>query len=133
VCPSISIPHSSSLTPYQFYISLPLPPLPALDLPCNPAQNINVSFPSTGKLNSLLSDTSPFTLLTPSFPSTLSIHGSADTLIPLSDSLALKSALEKLGIVNKLLVVEGGEHGLELAEARGEEWGRVVGWLERWV
>jgi dipeptidyl aminopeptidase/acylaminoacyl peptidase len=83
--------------------------------------------------NSILSDTSSITLLTPSFPPTLSIHGSADTLIPLSDSLALKGALEKLGIANELLVVEGAEHGLEPEKARGEEWGRAVGWLERWV
>jgi acetyl esterase/lipase len=120
VCPSISTHHSSSLTPYQCvstYISLPLPPLPALDFPYNPAQNINASFPSTGKFNSLLSDASAITLLTPSFPPTQSILGSADTLIPLSDSLALKSALEKLGITNELLVVDGVEHGLEPEEA----------------
>jgi len=91
----LNSPLLSSLTPYQFvstYISL-LTPLPALDLPCNPAQNINASFPSTASSTPSLTPPphSPIAFL----PATTGIHGSADTLIPLSDSPALKSALEK--------------------------------------
>ena len=72
-------------------------------------------------------------LLTASFPPTISIHGSADSIIPLSDSQALKRALDKLGIANELVVVEGADHGLMPEEARNEEWRKATGWLERWA
>lgn len=69
----------------------------------------------------------------PSLPPTISIHGSADSLIRLSDPYTLKSALDKLGIANELVIVEGADHGLMPEEARGEEWPKAVAWLERWV
>jgi dipeptidyl aminopeptidase/acylaminoacyl peptidase len=45
----------------------------------------------------------------------------------------LKTALDKFGIANELVIVEGADHGLIPEEARAEEWGKAVGWLERWV
>jgi dipeptidyl aminopeptidase/acylaminoacyl peptidase len=86
-----------------------------------------------GKISSLINNTNPLTLLTSLFPPTLSIHGAADSLIPTSDSRALKTALDKLGIANELVIVEGADHGVMPEETRGEEWGKAVAWCERWV
>jgi acetyl esterase/lipase len=87
----------------------------------------------TGKIAPLLDNTDPLRVLTASFPPTISTHGSADILLPLSDSQALKSVLDKLAIANELVAVEGADHSLMPEEARGEEWGKAVAWLERWV
>jgi hypothetical protein len=39
----------------------------------------------------------------------------------------LKTALDKFGIANELVIVEGADHGLIPEEARAEEWGKAVG------
>jgi hypothetical protein len=59
---------------------------------------LSLSLLKEGKFTSFLNNPSLLALLPPSFPPTLSIHGSADTLIPLSDSQALKAVLDEFGL-----------------------------------
>ena len=45
-------------------------------------------------------------------PPFLIFHGDADKSVPIAQSIAFKEALEKAGIPVKLVIVKGGDHGL---------------------
>lgn len=60
-------------------------------------------------------------------PPTLLIHGSADVLVPLSQSQSMFSALQANGVVAELLVIEGADHGLW---ARDEIVPATLDWFE---
>lgn len=47
------------------------------------------------------------------FPSTVLLHGTADTLVKLGESQSLAAQLEKAGVEVKLFEVEGGGHGFD--------------------
>lgn len=57
---------------------------------------------------------SPITHLTADGPPTLSIHGSIDELVPLSQSEKLHARLEELGVENALDVVKGWPHSMDV-------------------
>ena len=44
-------------------------------------------------------------------PPILSIHGDEDSIVPYSHGVRLHEALERAGVSNKLITVEGGGHG----------------------
>ena len=41
----------------------------------------------------------------------LSIHGDADSIVPYDHSVRLHEALERAGVPNELVTIEGGGHG----------------------
>jgi acetyl esterase/lipase len=54
---------------------------------------------------------SPINHITPDSPSTLTIHGTNDLVVPYNQSVALHKALEKAGVRNRLITLENRNHG----------------------
>ncbi|MFT5467820.1 MAG: acetyl esterase/lipase [Verrucomicrobiales bacterium] len=50
--------------------------------------------------------------VTPAYPPTLMIHGTADTDVPHEQSLIMEREFKKHGVKHRLISVENGEHGL---------------------
>ena len=60
----------------------------------------------------ILVEASPVTLVSPGDAPFLIFHGDEDTVVPVSQSVALDAALGGAGVASELVVVEGGNHGL---------------------
>jgi len=54
---------------------------------------------------------SPLTYVRRSLPPILSIHGTADQLVPYQHAVRLHAALEKAGVPNELVTIQDGKHG----------------------
>lgn len=54
---------------------------------------------------------SPLTYVHPGVPPVITIHGDHDDVVPYSQAVRLHGALERAGVVNKLITVRGGGHG----------------------
>jgi acetyl esterase/lipase len=54
----------------------------------------------------------PVRNVTPQYPPTLMVHGTADTDVPYQESADMDAALAKAGVPHELVTVEGGGHGL---------------------
>lgn len=50
--------------------------------------------------------------LSPNFPPTALVHGTADTIVPVAESTKRADSLRAFGVEVQLDLVEGGEHGL---------------------
>lgn len=59
---------------------------------------------------------SPTNYIDPSDPPMLIIHGDSDTLVPLSQSQELLSALQTSGVTSSLIIVKNAGHGLDLVK-----------------
>lgn len=59
---------------------------------------------------------SPTNYIDPSDPPMLIIHGDSDTLVPLSQSQELLSALQTTGVTSSLITVKNAGHGLDLVK-----------------
>lgn len=59
---------------------------------------------------------SPLELVTPEVCPVLSIHGTADTVVPLHHALALTRRLHRAGVAAQQLIVDGGGHGFTEAQ-----------------
>jgi pimeloyl-ACP methyl ester carboxylesterase len=66
----------------------------------------------------------PIRNVTPKYPPTMLIHGTADTDVPYSLSKDMDTTLGKAGVVHELITVDGAEHGL--AGAKPEEVSRAA-------
>lgn len=66
---------------------------------------------SPADLTTLSHELSPIYGVTDKFPPTLLVHGDKDPLVPLQQSQLLNAKLAQLGVVHKLIVVPGGQHG----------------------
>lgn len=56
-------------------------------------------------------------------PPVLTIHGTADPVVPWEQSVRLHEALDRVGVPNRLLTLEGAGHG----DFNAETWARVYG------
>ena len=54
----------------------------------------------------------PLANVTPTYPPTLLIHGTADTDVPYNQSLLMAAALKNSGVAHQLHTINQGEHGL---------------------
>lgn len=54
----------------------------------------------------------PYRNVTPEYPPTLLIHGTADTDVPYADSAMMAERLEEQGVPHELVTLEGAGHGL---------------------
>jgi len=99
-----------------------------------------VSFMEAPKSNAsaaaAYSAASPITHVTARSPPVLLLHGDADTLVPLSQSVAMQAALEASQVPVKLVTIPGGVHGADFGAAqRRVDWpdyfGETVTWLDR--
>jgi len=82
--------------------------------------------------SALKADASPITHVSVDDPPTLSLHGTADRLVPYAQSVALHAALSAPRVSNRLVTVEAGGHGNNwFALPDSEAWQRaLVGWLD---
>ncbi|KAJ5745669.1 hypothetical protein N7520_010851 [Penicillium odoratum] len=73
-----------------------------------------------GRIGPLISDSvkaaigteAPLDLISSSYPSTVIVHGTADTVAPVTDSHALAAALQRVEVRVRLIEVDGADHGL---------------------
>ncbi len=69
---------------------------------------------------------SPLTYIRKDLPPILTIHGDSDDVVPYSQAVRLKDALDKVGAKNELLTIKGGGHGgftqVEYVNAYEEIW-----------
>lgn len=56
---------------------------------------------------------SPITYVTPDDPPFLILHGDKDGVVPLEQAKTLDRALQQAGVSSKLVIVQGGDHGLQ--------------------
>ena len=54
---------------------------------------------------------SPLTWVRPGQPPVLTIHGDADRIVPHAHAVRLHEALDRAGVPNRLLTIEGRGHG----------------------
>jgi dipeptidyl aminopeptidase/acylaminoacyl peptidase len=54
---------------------------------------------------------SPINYVSGDLPPILSIHGDQDSIVPYSHGVRLHEELDKFGISNRLITIEGGGHG----------------------
>lgn len=73
----------------------------------------------------------PMTLMSPDFPPTAFIHGTADTLVDYRFSRDAHRRLKDLGVESELISVEGRDHGFDAAIEEGaEDWEKIEAGLE---
>lgn len=63
------------------------------------------------KSSDWLAKASPVNYINSKSTETLLVHGDADTMVPLQQSLVLAQALQAAGVKHELVVIPGGEHG----------------------
>jgi acetyl esterase/lipase len=80
------------------------------DLTVFPHARADDSVP-TGDLEATLRRLSPLELVRPDSPPVLSIHGTADDLVPLEHTSRLTRRLRQTGVAAEEIIVEGGGHG----------------------
>ena len=56
---------------------------------------------------------SPISYITPDDPPFLIIHGDRDGVVPVEQARILRSKLSEIGVPTTLIIVEGGDHGLQ--------------------
>jgi acetyl esterase/lipase len=66
---------------------------------------------SQARREALARELSPLAMARRGAPPVISIHGSADPLVPYAHALNLKKAMDAAGQANELVTVEGGGHG----------------------
>ena len=73
--------------------------------------------------------------VTPDYPPTLLLHGTEDTDVPYEQALMMVKELKKHGVENRLISLEGGEHGFGGAdpEAIAAAYAEIVPFLDRHV
>ena len=76
-------------------------------------------------------DASPITHVTKDAAPVIFLHGDADALVPLEQSVVMKAALDKVGVANELVVVKNGGHGFPGATQAdiGAAYARALAWL----
>ena len=55
---------------------------------------------------------SPARFVDPADPPVLTVHGTADSVVPFDQAERLHAALDDAGVTNELIPIEGGQHGL---------------------
>ncbi len=88
---------------------MPPPEIAALLAPEDLVPPVDVLLDGVGP--ELRAAASPLSLVSPSAPPTLLVHGDADTVVPLEQSVRLHEALRAAGASSRLVVVPGAEHG----------------------
>ncbi len=72
---------------------------------------------------------SPLQYIRAGIPPVFTIHGDADPYVPYSHAVRLHAALDKAGVVNRLVTVKGGGHGDFTKPQRREIYDAIFGFL----
>jgi acetyl esterase/lipase len=86
-------------------------------------------FPALDFDNKLAADISPLLLVDANDPPTLIIHGSADTLVPISSGRSIYEALKQAGAVTEFIEIDGGDHGFRNPEHRARASQAMAEWF----
>ena len=62
---------------------------------------------------------SPLTYVRPGLPPIITIHGDKDSVVPYSHAVRLHEALKKTNNIERLVTIEGGDHGMWMADFEG--------------
>ncbi|MEO8019738.1 MAG: alpha/beta hydrolase [Pseudomonadota bacterium] len=94
--------------------------------------------PSNASAAAAYAAASPITHVSARAPPVLLLHGDADTLVPISQSVAMKAALDAAHVPARLVRIPGGIHGADFGAAqRRADWpdyfGETVTWLDRYL
>ena len=105
------------------------------DLPKVRNVSVNGSFvatPDSSKefQNRVLKAISPYFFISKETPPVLIIHGTADELVPFSQSVSFKARLMELNIPCKLIAREGEKHGWPHDKTDDEAF---IGWFDQWL
>lgn len=73
-------------------------------------------FPALDFDPALAGDVSPIGFASADDPPVLLIHGDGDELVPLANSEGMSAALDKAGVANEVIVIEGAGHGFRGAD-----------------
>jgi acetyl esterase/lipase len=74
---------------------------------------------------------SPLTYVREGLPPQLTIHGDADTVVPYVHGTRMKSALDEVGVPNRLITVPGGGHGGFSLEQDAAHYDAIWAFLEQ--
>src|SRR5262249_32110611 len=77
----------------------------------------------------------PVRNVSPTYPPTLLIHGTADTDVPYQQSTLMAEELAHKGVEHELFTVEGAGHGLSGAKSSvvAEAHDRALAFLKKWI
>jgi acetyl esterase/lipase len=89
----------------------------------------NRRFPALDFDKKLAADISPLLFVDASDPPTLIIHGSADTLVPISSGRSIHEALKQAGVNTQFIEIEGGDHGFTNPEHRARASEAMAEWF----
>lgn len=81
---------------------------------------------------------SPLQQVSAKTPPVLMIHGDADKVVPFAQSTAMRDALQAAGVPARLIVIPGGEHGVDFGSKKPRtDWPdylrESVGWLDKYL
>lgn len=89
----------------------------------------NRRFPALDFDNTLAADISPLLFVDAGDPPTLIVHGTADTLVPISSGRSIHAALKQAGVVTALVEIDGGDHGFTNPEHRAQASQAMAEWF----
>lgn len=74
---------------------------------------------------------SPMSYVRRGLPPVITVHGTADPLVPYPQAVRLHEALTKAGVVNQLVTIKDGDHGDFSKKESVRAYGEVMGFLKR--
>lgn len=86
-------------------------------------------FPALDFDNKLAADISPILFVDAKDPPVLVVHGDADTLVPITSGQSIHEALDKAGVKNKFVTIQGGDHGFTNPEHRKRAGEEMAAWF----
>lgn len=91
----------------------------------------NERFPALDFAPELADSVSPVLFATKDDPPVKLIHGTADALVPLASSEALREKLVAAGVKHNLMVIEGGNHGFREGDDRKAAAAAMAEWFSQ--
>lgn len=82
----------------------------------------------TSARNKIGKEISPINAVSPDDPPVLIIHGDADPVVPLQQSLTIIEKFKEAGVTNNLIIKKGGKH---ILEEMNPEWQQFVDWFDK--
>ncbi len=76
---------------------------------------------------------SPILFVTPDDPPTLLLHGTADTLVPMSNSEQIHAAFQKANVDTDIVIYQGGDHGFRNPEHRQAAAVARLAWFNKYL
>ncbi len=104
---------------------------PPVDL--RPLVGPSERFPALNFSRDLAATVSPILFVSADDPPSLLIHGDADRLVPMQQSVVIHDALKKAGVATDFIVIPGGDHGFTNPAHSRQAESAMIAWFERWL